>query len=773
MKNFGISTKKFVRKITAIASATLMAGLSMGAATASLSTLSSTFIQSGEFNAYVVVGTGGASNVVGFAKDVAGSIVVASAFAQQAKTTTATSGSATLSRNVTTGFLNGSYLGFGGSVPTTATSWTNADSGFSWLPNATVANSTSSSYANVTAKLSAAANTFFLEKTGNYTLTTDAITYNLTFNSDFSTAGNKGVGNGTQGIPFPDGKSYQITNWTVNGAGTATDALNVTLGDYTSVTATTGQVYSVGSTGISFEVLSYTSTPSAKLKIKVLDASGNVLFNDYVSTGAEIYKNSDVALILSEYYVPNGVVDATIQWTTSATVLRQGREHSSFPGWKVYMTNNSNGITSIAWKYAPEGTTVQQLLPGESKSMLGGFFNVVAGAFDINSTGKNEKTVTIYEAQDTNKDIYFVDANGTTHSIDLNLKSDSFTSAVNLTTVSSWIDGHSFTMKCWELADGSETLKVNLTRGEGYDTLEITNGTPFNINNGIGGGNVTNFEVIANLSWTGATKCTDARYNLTVTSFTSLGGNPINSSIVYNITSAAGMTNAWSNVSASGINGTVTFTENDTKTVVVTYEKGTLKTVTAESGNVELTGTTTRYTPYGSKIVKGTTLTISYPDSKRHGRLSVGRAGAVDYELTQGGYNKELDVTLKSAAGSSVQVNRIDVSLAKLDSEVTSSSVDKPVILIGGWAVNSLVNELVSAGLIDTTELSMDRAMVKLIDNAFNSKSALVIAGYEGDDTRLAAQVVASQVLGTMSILDGSSAILNTGVGSYSEVIVV
>ena len=95
------------------------------------------------------------------------------------------------------------------------------------------------------------------------------------------------------------------------------------------------------------------------------------------------------------------------------------------------------------------------------------------------------------------------------------------------------------------------------------------------------------------------------------------------------------------------------------------------------------------------------------------------------------------------------------------------------VILMGGWSVNSLVQDLVDAGDIDTGDLSADRALVQLIDSAFNGESALVIAGWEGDDTRLAAQVVASQVLGVDMGLSGSKAILNTGVTTYSDVTVV
>ncbi|MBD3312115.1 hypothetical protein GF352_01515, partial [archaeon] len=262
MKNLGIKTKKIVRKITAIASAALMSGLSMGLAAADLSSLTDTFVTNGQFDAYVAVGTGGQANVVGFAKDVAGSIVVGAAFAQQATTTTTTSGNATLERNLTTGYLNSSTRAKSFKLwndKSVYMEWTNADSGFSWLPNQTVSNA-SQVVANVTGKLHVNdySNTGYGIKTSNQgtiKLYDKAMIYNLTFQDGVVGYGS-GVGKNTTNIALPDGNTYKITGWTNDNAG---NNVRITLGDFNTVDATTGTTYDIGDTGATFEITGYST----------------------------------------------------------------------------------------------------------------------------------------------------------------------------------------------------------------------------------------------------------------------------------------------------------------------------------------------------------------------------------------------------------------------------------------------------------------------------------------------------------------------------------
>ncbi len=99
-----------------------------------------------------------------------------------------------------------------------------------------------------------------------------------------------------------------------------------------------------------------------------------------------------------------------------------------------------------------------------------------------------------------------------------------------------------------------------------------------------------------------------------------------------------------------------------------------------------------------------------------------------------------------------------------------------PVILIGGPSVNALVKELADANKTwASSDYAENRAIIDLIADAFaTGKDALVIAGYAGKDTRLAARVVASEILypDTLSVdfTNKTRVILNTGVTEYTDV---
>jgi len=360
----------------------------------------------------------------------------------------------------------------------------------------------------------------------------------------------------------------------------------------------------------------------------------------------------------------------------------------------------------------------------------------------------------------------------------LNMQSGTFGAGSNLTTVTSWIDSYTFTLTCNSQGEtGSPTEKttnVTIDRGSDYENITVFNGSPFYLNNSFGGVNVTHWLVKANLTWAHENNpCEEASFNLTILNASSVAGNPINGSLNYLLGGSATKV-GWANVSSSSVNGTVTLSEPNSESVTVTIENGVIESINDGAGDV-LTADGTRYTKYGSKMVKdGTTLTVYFPEAARHGSVTVGQDDKTLYELSDNEYNEELDVTLESGAGESVTVNNIDVGLAMLDSELSASSINKPVILIGGWSVNTLVAGLRDDGLINTSNLAgANSALVQLVDNAFGSNSALAIIGYGGADTRMAAQVVASQVLGTDMGLSGSMTKLNTSLGSYNQVTVI
>jgi hypothetical protein len=142
-------------------------------------------------------------------------------------------------------------------------------------------------------------------------------------------------------------------------------------------------------------------------------------------------------------------------------------------------------------------------------------------------------------------------------------------------------------------------------------------------------------------------------------------------------------------------------------------------------------------------------------------------------------------VELKAGSGASVTVNKVTPGFARLDSDSMvsdSSELGKPVIIVGGWSVNKLAAELVAmTGGIDSArliELGAGHAGIYYVEEAFNGKSALLIAGYNAEDTVLAARTVASALLSQTPIdfseYAGETALyLDTGVEAVSGVTVV
>jgi hypothetical protein len=748
--------------------------------------LSSTFITSGEFDSYVVVGTGGSSNVLGFARDVAGAVVVASAFAQQATTSTATEGTATVSRNLTTGYLDSTSVVE--QLPLNSgrcnySSWVQASDGFDWLVNGTVTNASNDEIANQTANLSVASQGIRTNSLGKVRLYDNAIIYNLSYSSSLTNV--NGVGKNSSALELPDGNTYKITEWKSNSGGTQ---VNITLGDFEEINTSLNSVEGIGSTGASFEVIDARTTPSNAIKIRVKDSSDAEVFNDWVQEGNEIYSNDDFTLNLVSYSVSalDNDVSATVEWSTSATTLVEGEAApttitSDGANWTVDITlaagltnyhtgNNSNNITSIAWKFNAPGSYID-IDPGTILQLFDGYFKVTAEDLVINSSDKKETSIVVQSVGSGREDVSFVDENGTTHSFDMSPLSASIstssTVAENVTDGIDWYLGNStlsVTLAC--LTDGST---IRLTDLGTNAFVDINNGGYFTLNKSE---NISlPFEVKA-MAVANGTECSAAEFNLSVVNWTSDGGAAIGGNLTFvGANTSVPMTSDFTD-------GYLNISEPDNNNVRVTFDNGTIDSVTysGQAGEILSSVGDYYYTAHGTKLLKdsSTQITVTYPDAPKRVKVAVGKTGKQNYELTAQGYNEDLDITLESSAGSSVSLNKIDVGLAKLDTEIDTASLSKPIVLIGGSAVNTVVEALVTAGKVDFSNVTDDRALVQLVDDAFNSQSALVIAGYAGKDTRLAAQVIASQVLGTDMGLSGySSAILNTAGETVSGVSVV
>jgi hypothetical protein len=128
----------------------------------------------------------------------------------------------------------------------------------------------------------------------------------------------------------------------------------------------------------------------------------------------------------------------------------------------------------------------------------------------------------------------------------------------------------------------------------------------------------------------------------------------------------------------------------------------------------------------------------------------------IEYPMTQRGV--DVFVVGTGAAGTTsgssadVEFTELAGSISKLDTQTTTSDkTSKRLILVGGPAVNNLVVELAAAGKTMTleewrTDANVGRAIVQYIGDAWGMP-AIVVAGYEAEDTTAAAEALATTAL--------------------------
>ncbi|MDD5182297.1 MAG: hypothetical protein PHC66_03945 [Candidatus Nanoarchaeia archaeon] len=189
---------------------------------------------------------------------------------------------------------------------------------------------------------------------------------------------------------------------------------------------------------------------------------------------------------------------------------------------------------------------------------------------------------------------------------------------------------------------------------------------------------------------------------------------------------------------------------------VTLYEKST-----ADKDNQHGRTAYGTYFDYYTKDQKD--LAITYPDEEITGKVYVAPTGAT---------------TTTTATSGAVNVNYFNAAtgISRTDADFATAVPTKNVILIGGPTVNELVSDLATAGKTWTSAewaTKVDTAVIKLVEDAYGTYDALIIAGYEAKDTSLAGKVVASKLLQNQfaSDLTGTMATLSTaGASTVNEV---
>jgi len=170
------------------------------------------------------------------------------------------------------------------------------------------------------------------------------------------------------------------------------------------------------------------------------------------------------------------------------------------------------------------------------------------------------------------------------------------------------------------------------------------------------------------------------------------------------------------------------------------------------------------YTTYGLHLLNDytndqNTITIDYPDNQVFANV----------------YVTGEKVSTTTTTTGPVTVNYVDVTggISRVDTDFDTTTPDKNVILIGGPSVNKLVYNLAEAGLTDkAADYAPDTAIVQLIEDAYGTNDALIIAGYAAKDTQLAGKVVSARLLQGQFAdkLTGDKVVINTAAGTLSGV---
>jgi hypothetical protein len=758
--------KNTVKKIAAIAGSATMLGATMfGAiAAADLSTLtdktgvSEFYTTNGELNAFVGVGSCAAVS------DVAGAIDLAAAFAQKA-TLGGEAGGALVAKNVTPGYIY--TTGAGGSKgvnlreqannPTAP--WTSSSTGFDWLYNDTVIYNDTVYIFDTSVRMQTAQNT--LTSAGNfYWFTEGALIYNISANQTLPLNFDQ----------FPlGGDVYEIVAFDST-LGT------LELGQLQPVEGVNiGETVPIGTVGVTAKLNDVRQTQTAwDAVFTVYDTNGNVAETNIQKEAGETYANDTLGITMKVdnlYRDANDVWNVDFQWTESSVKLTDidinGTATTTvYPGYKVDIGfNGATGINYVAFR-TPGGVTPASYFPGsafgpgDSQDIMGGYFQLKYDELRIGD-GSHTDAGTSTEVLVRDAVDYISGTTSVAHTYELvfenNNTKQTSVDLSNYVNVGYQASGYSNPYTVTYSSDdttATKTFQFKYYNDAGTDKLSVYE---------LSGSTLVNTENITTTSyWINSSS--SGTWNFTV----DVSGGATG---MFNLTLNSFLANGtffWNNLTYTlvGDTGTVKFVEPDGRYLRYQYNTttgGTLSNtglafVKADDVKYENNdfneGNTGAYTYYGTFAQWANDyLTFEYPQYKRVAYITVGRTQETVDTVAVGGEIGDSGWVLRSGGGESpvwAFTGPTDQGISKLDTEYTNNA---PIVLVGGPNANSLVASLVTGGKAfvganDTALIpAANHAYVELVEDAFGTYDALIVAGYGAADTRMACKVVASQIL--------------------------
>ncbi|MBR9678957.1 MAG: S-layer protein [Nanoarchaeota archaeon] len=819
-EEFKLKIKRTAKKLAAVGTGALVAGMTLtGAAfAADLSGLPAPIVSSGAFDAYVVVGTNAATI------DVAGAIELSTAFGQLATTTTGAEGQATLEVEVFTGETLAAM-----NVDNTVaeplyhsdanwegTTYTAANSNLNILNDVVFSGTDNEAY---NATISLKVDDDFVEITKE----------NLALRINASTDSDNVIEitlttNRTTTAKFLEGDSinwfgtlFEIVDLTTDG--------NVTLGNTETVTAYKDESFTIGGQ-------TFTLKQVADATVVILDANSDIQYinSTYSTIGTIQLKTTGIQNVPGYEKVTFETIESSFTFAVGDVFpVNSGADGFIVDSMTVNITD-PNIDSAIVLRNNESYTLTSKT---DKASIIAGL------EFSYTDNTGNANTLKTTLADGGTGQINISETNGVTITFDP--IDDPINTELDIVGDIASLPGALFktynagTEQLTTVTDLTNTMSVNITSSS--DALYIVDGgtSYFEMKMlGVGNESITWYYPDVNTSISRPTSWVQLGYNINWTTpsgvvvDTALNTTrvaavriDIDASTYYGRNdvswAAAKFSDYGAKISWSGSSVTVTEPNGNSLTALIGFktnddayfnEKASLKynsvTLTA-TGNT--TSGTYKYqtTDYDSLIgfwsnlgsvagrytINGTFIdqTIAMVISQKELSVGIGAVApqtkTLDTDETTSTYANShvfgnTTVTLVSGAGSSVTVNKVTPGFAKLDADITTTTLAKPVVLVGGSSVNTLVKNLIDNGLMSFTDLIAQgegHAQIDLVENAFNSQTALVIAGYTGTDTLMAARAVTGAMLNGQpfgfTTHNVTSLLLNTGVTAVNDVAVV
>ncbi len=559
----------------------------------------------------------------------------------------------------------------------------------------------------------------------------------------------------------------------VGSTGTADATKGVTHGDYTAY-ATLGSndkwakivVQDKAGTTVDTLVINEGDTKTStaiKLDIKLLDSRA---LADGTVVGAD--------LVIG----PEGQTEK--EYDTSADTTSTGTSSDRFPGettWGIRAASGGSNFTNanrgtvqagsiLEVVYKP--TSTQYLKAGESVKLPNNYGEVKLVGYGTEKIAKvtiepANTEVSVYNATDKIGEgkglkISSVDEKGTTHASILAANGNAYAEAYVLMGkqigsnstlgIARWPVYFGF----WDTTNKRvRTADANVSAGSasGGNTFTfskisaIGNTTDSHIvtsefaavmlNNSVyGGSNITNSSSATysyRLSYGGAGEKSDWRLNVTVSADYGLafGNVTVGDKDNFNLMLAFQNKTKWDTSTFPEIRLGGTAASSETTDVNSTQEAAVIRGIGKQAKDVIDDNGLVVVTPDANSAADKVQLLVA--SRELTGRVSVGKTGGEAQKL--GTVNKIAPITS---------------AVAKLDSEIGTAEKAKHLVLVGGPAVNKLTAEALgktypakgaASGIAENT------AIIQAVDDAFSKgKVALVVAGWEADNTRIATSVL-------------------------------